>query len=121
MKKAANKNFTTLDEILDKKYGDKENGLDGNDDGGTLSAWYVLSSLGLYPVAGSDRYELASPLWKRAEIMLGKKKLTVVADNFAPDHPYVKKIWLNDVFVDRTWIRHSEIVLGGVLRFEMGP
>ena len=107
--------------ILDKKYGDKENGLDGNDDGGTLSAWYVLSSLGLYPVAGSDRYELASPLWKRAEIMLGKKKLTVVADNFAPDHPYVKKIWLNDVLVDRTWIRHSEIVLGGVLRFEMGP
>ncbi len=40
--------------ILDKKYGDAENGLDGNDDGGTLSAWYVLSSLGLYPTAGSD-------------------------------------------------------------------
>ena len=44
--------------ILETKYGDRENGLDGNDDGGTLSAWYVLSSLGLFPTAGTDRYEL---------------------------------------------------------------
>jgi predicted alpha-1,2-mannosidase len=107
--------------ILDKKYGDKENGLDGNDDGGTLSAWYVLSSLGLYPTAGSQRYELASPLWQRSEIMLGKRQLTVVAENFAPDHPYVQKVWLNDAVVDRTWLEHSEIAQGGLVRFEMGP
>ena len=69
--------------ILDHKYGDQENGLDGNDDGGTLSAWYVLSSLGLYPTAGSDRYELTSPLWKRAEIKIGQQPLVIVADNFA--------------------------------------
>ncbi len=106
--------------ILDKKYGVKENGLDGNDDGGTLSAWYVLSSLGLYPTAGSDRYELASPLWKRAEIMLGQQRLVVAADNFAPDHPYVQKVWLNDVLLDRTWLKHGEIAPGGLLRFEMG-
>jgi len=49
--------------ILETKYGDREDGLDGNDDGGTLSAWYVLSSLGLFPTAGTDRYELAGPLW----------------------------------------------------------
>ena len=107
--------------ILDKKYGDAENGLDGNDDGGTLSAWYVLSSLGLYPTAGSDRYELASPLWERAEIMLDNHQLTVVADNFAPDHPCVQKVWLNDAVVDRTWLKHGEIAKGGLLRFEMGP
>jgi predicted alpha-1,2-mannosidase len=107
--------------ILDKKYGDRENGVDGNDDGGTLSAWYVLSSLGLYPTAGSDRYELTSPLWKRAEIMMAKQPLVVVADNFAPDHPYVQKIWLNDVPLDRTWLKHGEISSGGRLRFEMGP
>lgn len=106
--------------ILDKKYGHKENGLDGNDDGGTLSAWYVLSSLGLYPTAGSERYELASPLWRRAEIMLGDRKLTVVADNFSADHPYVQKVWLNDAAIDRTWLRHGEIAQGGLLRFEMG-
>ena len=107
--------------ILDKKYGDKENGLDGNDDGGTLSAWYVLSSLGLYPTAGSDRYELASPLWKRAEIALGDdRRLTVIADRADPDHPYVHKVWLNDNVVVRTWLTHAEIAPGGVLRFEMG-
>ena len=50
--------------ILETKYGDRENGLDGNDDGGTLSAWYVLSSLGLFPTAGTDRYEISGPLWK---------------------------------------------------------
>ncbi|MBI2827536.1 MAG: glycoside hydrolase family 92 protein [Planctomycetia bacterium] len=106
--------------ILDKKYGDKENGLDGNDDGGTLSAWYVLSSLGLYPTAGSDRYQLASPLWQRAEIMLGGHRLTVVADNYAPAHPYVQKVRLNDRVLDRTWVKHGEIAQGGALRFEMG-
>ncbi len=63
--------------ILEHKYGDQENGLDGNDDGGTISAWYVLSSLGLYPTAGSDRYELVSPLWKRAEINLGNHRLVI--------------------------------------------
>jgi predicted alpha-1,2-mannosidase len=107
--------------ILDRKYGHQENGLDGNDDGGTLSAWYVLSSLGLYPTAGSDRYELGSPLWKRAEIMMGKQPLVVVAENFAPRHVYVQKVWLNDKLVERTWLKHSEIAEGGRLRFEMGP
>jgi len=107
--------------ILEKKYGDGEDGLDGNDDGGTLSAWYVLSSLGIYPTAGSDRYELTSPLWKNAELMLGKNKLTIVAENYSPDHPYVQKVWLNDIAIDRTWIKHGEIASGGVLRFEMGP
>jgi len=107
--------------ILAKKYGDKANGLDGNDDGGTLSAWYVLSSLGLYPTAGSGHYELTSPLWKRAEVKLGDRKLTIVADNYSPEHPYVQKVRLNDVVVDRTWLKHSEIAQGGVLRFEMGP
>ena len=106
--------------ILEKKYGDKANGVDGNDDGGTLSAWYVLSSLGLYPTAGSDRYELTSPLWKRAEIKLGDHRLVIVAENYAPDHPYVQRVSLNDVRVNRTWIKHGEIAQGGTLRIEMG-
>src|SRR5262249_32679874 len=79
--------------VLDKKYGPKENGLDGNDDGGTLSAWYVLASLGIFPTAGTDRYELCSPLWQRAELALGKNRLTIVADNNSPEHVYVQKVW----------------------------
>jgi predicted alpha-1,2-mannosidase len=107
--------------ILETKYGDRENGLDGNDDGGCLSAWYVFASIGLFPTAGTDRYELASPLWQRAEINVGSRRLSVVADNFARDHLYVQKILLNGTPLDRRWLRHDEIARGGVLRFEMGP
>ncbi len=105
--------------ILDVKYGDGENGLDGNDDGGTISAWYVLSSLGLFPTAGSDVYQLASPIWKRAEIQMGKARLVVTADNAGPRNVYVKKVWLNDKPLDRRWLKHAEIAAGGSLRFEM--
>lgn len=105
--------------ILDVKYGDQENGLDGNDDGGTLSAWYVLSSLGLFPTAGSDVYQLASPVWKRAEIQMGKHRLTIIAENAGPKNVYVQKVSLNDKPLDRRWLKHAEIANGGTLRFEM--
>ena len=107
--------------ILETKYGDGENGLDGNDDGGTLSAWYVLSSLGLFPTAGTDRYEITGPLWKRAEIQMQDKKLILIAEQAGPNHPYIQKMWLNDNLLDRHWIQHAEIAQGGTVRFEMGP
>lgn len=107
--------------IMDHKYGTSYDGLDGNDDAGTLSAWYVFSALGLYPVAGSDIYQLGTPLFERAEIKLGSARLVVVADNYAPNRSRVKKVWLNDTSLERTWIRHAEIEHGGVLRFEMSP
>jgi putative alpha-1,2-mannosidase len=106
--------------VLDTKYGDRENGLDGNDDGGTLSAWYVLSSLGLFPIAGTDRYEITGPIWKRAEVQMLDKKLILLAEHAAPNHPYIQKIWLNDRLLDRRWIQHHEIEQGGTFRFEMG-
>ena len=105
--------------ILDHKYGTRYDGIDGNDDAGTLSAWYVLSAVGLYPVAGSDRYQLGAPLFERAELRLKDKPLVIVAENYAPDHFYVRKVLLNETPLDRRWIRHSEIEQGGVLRFVM--
>jgi predicted alpha-1,2-mannosidase len=107
--------------ILDNKYGDAYDGLDGNDDGGTLSAWYVLSALGLYPVAGSDRYQLGAPLFERAEVKLKQQPLLIVAENYATNHPYVRSVSLNEVPLDRSWIRHAEIEKGGVLKFAMSP
>ncbi len=107
--------------ILTHKYGDGYAGLDGNDDGGTLSAWYVLSALGFYPEAGSDRYQLGAPLFERAEVKLKHQPLVIVAENYAPDHPYVRQVKLNDVPLDRTWLRHGEIEGGGVLKFIMSP
>ena len=107
--------------IMDNKYGDGYDGLDGNDDAGTLSAWYVFSALGLYPVAGSDKYQLGAPLFERAEVKLRDKPLVIVAENYSPNRPFVRKVWLNATPLDRTWLRHAEIEHGGVLRFTMGP
>lgn len=105
--------------ILKHKHDDSPIGLDGNDDGGTLSAWYVLNSLGFYPIVGSDRYELGSPLWKRAVVRIGDKPLTIIADNYARDRIYVASVELNGQVLDRTWFTHDEIAGGGTLRFVM--
>lgn len=105
--------------ILENKYKNRYDGLDGNDDAATMSAWYIFSALGFYPVAGTDIYQLGAPLFEKAEINLGEATLTVVAENYAPDHIYAEKVWLNDSLLDRTWIRHDEIVNGGILKFEM--
>lgn len=105
--------------IMDNKYGDGYAGLDGNDDAGTLSAWYVFSALGFYPIAGTDVYQLGAPLFEKARVKLGESRLDIVAENYAPERMYVRKVWLNDTPLDRTWIRHAEIEKGGVLRFEM--
>ncbi|MCK4992230.1 MAG: glycoside hydrolase family 92 protein, partial [Bacteroidales bacterium] len=105
--------------ILDNKYDTTYKGLDGNDDGATLSAWYIFSSLGFFPVAGSDVYQIGAPLFKEAEVKIGENELLIKADNYAPENWYVQKIWLNDTILNRSWIRHAEIANGGVLRFEM--
>ena len=103
--------------ILKHKYGEGPNGLDGNDDGGTLSAWYVLSSLGLYPVPGSERYELGCPIWKRAVVQLGDKELEIIADDLPLDRTHFDRVEMNGLPLDRWWISHSELLQGGVLRF----
>ncbi|MDO9341805.1 MAG: GH92 family glycosyl hydrolase [Bacteroidales bacterium] len=105
--------------ILDNKYGEGYDGIDGDDDAGTLSSWFVFSSLGFYPVAGSDLYQIGAPLFKKAEIKIGDKLLTIVADNYSPENKYVRKVWLNGVLLDRFWFKHAEIAQGGILRFEM--
>lgn len=105
--------------ILKTKHDATPVGLDGNDDGGTLSAWYVLSSLGFYPVVGTDRYELGSPLWTEATLQLGNSKLHVIAEGNSPEHVYVQQVELNGRVLDRTWFTHDEIAAGGTLRFVM--
>jgi predicted alpha-1,2-mannosidase len=105
--------------LLDHKYDDNYVGLDGNDDAGTISAWYLFGALGLYPVPGSDKYELGAPLFERAELKLKDKPLVIVAQNYAPNRCYAGKVWLNDQPLDRSWITHGEIAQGGTLRFSM--
>jgi predicted alpha-1,2-mannosidase len=105
--------------VLDKRYDDDYVGLDGNDDGGTLSSWYVFSALGFYPIAGTTKYEIGSPLFSKAEVNLGDKVLTIIAENNSPENIHVRNVWLNDVLLERRWFTHEEIAQGGTLRFEM--
>ncbi len=105
--------------ILENKYAADYKGLDGDDDAGTLSAWYVFSSLGFYPVAGSDIYQVGAPLFEKAELKVGEKTFTIIADNFSQENLYVRKLWLNGEELNRYWLKHTEIIAGGTLRFEM--
>lgn len=106
--------------LLETKYTDDYVGLDGNDDGGTLSAWYVLSALGFYPIAGTTRYELGAPLFPKAVVdMGGGKTLTVIADGYAPGNVYVDSVQLNGQVLAGTSFTHDRIANGGELRFTM--
>jgi predicted alpha-1,2-mannosidase len=107
--------------ICDNMHADNYIGLAGNDDAATLSAWYVFNALGFYPIAGTTKYELAAPLFDRAEVQLGKNKLTVIAENQSPKNCYVQSASLNDKPLERTYINHEEIANGGTLKFVLGP
>ncbi len=105
--------------ILETKYANRYDGLDGNDDGGTLSAWYVFSSLGFYPVAGTDIYQLGAPLFESASIDLGDATLEIKTKNYAPENIYVNQVLLNNQVLDRTWFGHEEIANGATIQFVM--
>lgn len=106
---------------LRTRYGDGPNGLDGNDDGGTLSAWYVLSALGLYPQAGTDRYWLGSPAIDRARLNLGSgTTLTIVAQDQGRKNVYVQAVHVNGRRWCKPVIRHADLK-NATLEFKMGP
>ena len=96
-------------------------GIIGNDDCGQMSAWFVLSALGFYPVDPvSAVYVLGSPLFDRASVKLGGgRMLTVEARGNAPDRPYVHAVRWNGRPWTRSWIDHATLVAGGTLVFEM--
>jgi len=112
----------TVRMIIDTKYKPTPDGLSGNDDLWQMSAWYIFSALGFYPVApGSEFYELGSPLVKSATINLenGKTfKIRVV--NQSKSNVYVQKVTLNGKDIINNKISHFDILTGGELVFYMG-
>jgi len=107
--------------ILDTMYGSAEDGLCGNDDAGQMSAWYIFSALGFYPVnPGSDIYEIGSPSIKSALINLkDDKKLTIKTKNQNAKNIYVEKVLLNGRKINGHQLLHSDIAGGGELIFHM--
>ncbi|MEP6703566.1 MAG: GH92 family glycosyl hydrolase [Acidobacteriota bacterium] len=107
--------------ILKHQYHPAPDGLGGNDDCGQMSAWYLFSALGFYPVApGSGQYALGSPLVKTAVLQLENgRRLTILAENQSGKNIYVKRVTLNGKRFDRRYITHTELSRGGTLVFEM--
>jgi len=113
----------TVRRILEMQYKPTPDGLGGNDDCGQMSAWYIFSALGFYPVApGNDTYSLGSPLVNEAKIRLENgKTFTVEAINQNKENVYVRKAELNGKEIKDYQIHHSDIVNGGKLTFYMSP
>ncbi len=107
--------------IMETMYGNKEDGLCGNDDAGQMSAWYIFSSLGFYPVTpGSDRYAIGSPLVEKAIIRFENgKELTIKALNQSKDNVFVKKVSIDGKDIDRLYLTHDELMNGKEIIFEM--
>ncbi len=107
--------------ILKKMYHPTPDGLGGNDDCGQMSAWYIFSTLGFYPVApGSGQYALGSPAIDKAVLKLENgNTLTITAQNQSDRNVYVQKVLLNGKPIDRRHITYDEIMKGGELVFVM--
>lgn len=109
-------------EICTTFYTDQPDGLCGNEDCGQMSAWYVFSSMGMYPVnPANGAYVFGSPLFNSAEIVLPEgKSFKIIAENNSKENLYIQSATLNGVTYTKTFITHKEIMNGGELVFKMG-
>jgi predicted alpha-1,2-mannosidase len=119
-----NKPFKTQEkvrQILTELYTNTPDGISGNEDCGQMSAWYIFSSLGFYPVTpGSNQYIIGSPLFEKATINLENGKVfTVEAKNNSSENKYIKSVKLNGNNYEFSYINHSDIINGESLVFEM--
>ena len=107
--------------IMRTMYAPTADGLCGNDDAGQMSAWYIFSALGFYPVTpGSIYYALGSPLVKEAKIHLDNgNELIIKAKNQSNDNMYVSSVTINGKKLTGTLLSHQEIMNGGKIVFEM--
>jgi predicted alpha-1,2-mannosidase len=108
--------------IMKEFYHDRPDGVIGNEDCGQMSAWYVFSALGFYPVfPASGVYVIGSPIFDKATINLGNgKKFTIETINNGPDKLYIQSIELNGKNYTSSFIRHQDILNGGTMRIKMG-
>ncbi|NIM19577.1 MAG: glycoside hydrolase family 92 protein [Candidatus Latescibacteria bacterium] len=109
-------------EIMQKMYTDQPDGLCGNEDCGQMSAWYVFSALGFYPVTpGQDIYVIGSPLFEKATIHLENgKEFVIKASDASMSNAFIQSATLNGRAYTKSYLRHADIVNGGELEFQMG-
>lgn len=108
-------------QILTELYTNEPDGISGNEDCGQMSAWYIFSSLGFYPVTpGSNQYIIGSPLFEKATLHLENgKSFTVEANNQSTVNKYIASVKLNGKKYEYSYIDHQDLMKGGNLVFEM--
>ncbi|MCG9760251.1 GH92 family glycosyl hydrolase [Pseudoalteromonas sp. Isolate6] len=108
-------------QIMDTLSSDKPDGLAGNDDVGQMSAWYIFSAMGFYPVAPGDlSYAIGAPQVPEVTLKLANgKAFRTVAKDFSNENKYIKSIKLNGKPLNRSYITHNDIMSGGTLEYQM--
>lgn len=107
--------------IMNEMYHDKPDGLSGNEDCGQMSAWYIFSALGFYPVCpGSNHYAIGSPLGNKATIHLENgKTFTVSATGNTSTNVYINSAKLNGIPYNKSYLTYADIANGGTLELTM--
>ncbi|MCC6280967.1 MAG: GH92 family glycosyl hydrolase [Saprospiraceae bacterium] len=108
-------------QVLDGQYADQPNGLSGNEDCGQMSAWYVLSAMGFYPVLpGSDAYVIGTPIFEKVRLHLENgRTFTISAPGASTQNPYIQGALLNGKPYSKSWFTHAVLTDGGELTFNM--
>ena len=109
--------------IMDLWYDLDPHGLSGDEDGGAMSSWYVLTSIGIYPQCpGRPIFDIGSPVFDEVTINVGNgKEFVIIAKNVSAQNKYIQSAELNGVSYNKSWISHADIVKGGKIVFQMGP
>lgn len=106
--------------ILRHLYSDRIDGICGNEDVGQMSAWYILSALGFYPVEpAGGRYVFGSPLFDKAVLQVSGGTFTITARNNSEQNRYIQSVRLNGEPYRQPWINHADITAGGTLELTM--
>jgi predicted alpha-1,2-mannosidase len=109
-------------QILDELYTALPDGLCGNEDCGQMSAWYVMSAMGFYPVTpASNNYIIGSPIFRKITLHLENgKELIIEAENQSRENKYIQTVSYNGNVQSKSYLSHSQIEQGGYLKFVMG-
>ena len=109
-------------QVLHELYKNAPDGICGNEDCGQMSAWFVFSAMGFYPVDPiSGQYEIGTPLFPEVKVHLSNgKAFTVKAPAVSPENIYIQSVKINGQPYDKSYITHDQIMSGAVLEFEMG-
>ena len=111
-----------LRQVMNRMYTPGPDGYCGDEDNGQTSAWYVFSALGFYPVCpGTDEYVLGAPLFKKATLHLENgRSLVIDAANNSSENMYIESLRLDGNEYTKNYVKHEDLLKGGVLKFDMG-